>query len=96
MIGASPPSPKCEISTTAAAKIDATPASMALPPGAHERRRLGREGPARGDDAVVGANLAAKLGAAAAAPMGEPHGTLTSAAICGTMTPDASTAGDHS
>ena len=32
MIGASPPRPKCEISTTAAAKIDATPPSIALPP----------------------------------------------------------------
>ena len=32
MIGLSPPRPKCEISTTAAAKIEATPASMAFPP----------------------------------------------------------------
>src|SRR4051812_4247554 len=32
MIGASPPRPKCEISVTAAAKIDATPPSTALPP----------------------------------------------------------------
>src|SRR4051812_47786769 len=37
MIGASPPSPKCEISVTAAAKIDATPASIALPPALIKR-----------------------------------------------------------
>src|SRR3954469_19592873 len=37
MIGASPPSPKCEISVTAAAKIDATPPSIALPPAAITR-----------------------------------------------------------
>ena len=37
MIGASPPRPKCEISTTAAAKIDATPPSIALPPAAMTR-----------------------------------------------------------
>src|SRR5215203_6007714 len=37
MIGASPPSPKCEISVTAAAKIDATPASIALPPAVINR-----------------------------------------------------------
>src|SRR6188508_1480330 len=34
MMGASPPRPKCEISVTAAAKIDATPPSIALPPAA--------------------------------------------------------------
>ena len=37
MIGLSPPRPKCEISTTAAAKIDATPASIALPPSSISR-----------------------------------------------------------
>src|SRR6266542_2738189 len=37
MIGASPPSPKCEISVTAAAKMAATPASTALPPAVMRR-----------------------------------------------------------
>ena len=60
MIGASPPRPKCEISVTAAAKIAATPPSIALPPGAHEPRAgIDREGAAGRDDAVRAAHLAA-------------------------------------
>jgi hypothetical protein len=39
MIGDSPPRPKCEISTTAAAKTEATPASIALPPAERIWRR---------------------------------------------------------
>jgi hypothetical protein len=37
MIGTSPPSPKCEISVTAAAKVAATPPSTAVPPRASIR-----------------------------------------------------------
>ena len=60
MIGASPPRPKCEISVTADAKIEATPASIALPPDAeHLCAGIGHKRPPGGHDAVVGADFTA-------------------------------------
>ena len=59
MIGASPPRPKCEISTTADAKIEATPASIAFPPTRASGAGIGHKRPPGGHDAVVRADFTA-------------------------------------